>query len=201
MRLRVNMRETRALVAASYVLMAWLLNACETLPPASVVAPATNTSIATRFSLTGRLSIRSGERLDSVKLVWLKDRHEERLQFFTPFGSQVAEVSQVDGGIAILRQGREVITAESLGTLTESFLGVALDTGEIGKWVQGVGLDEGESRDLQLPDGSTWRVTAERMQIATALNRPGDIFRYAARLTAVKGNITIRLVVDEWHAL
>ncbi len=200
MRLRVNMRETRSLVAASYVLMAWLLNACETLPLASI-APVANTSIATRFSLTGRLSIRSGERLDSVKLVWLKDQHEERLQFFTPFGSQVAEVSQVDGGIAILRQGREVITAESLGTLTESFLGVALDTGEIGKWIQGVGLDDGESRDLRLRDGSTWRVTAERMQTATTLNRPGGIFRYAARLTAVKGDITIRLVVDEWQAL
>ena len=200
MQLRVNMRETRALVAASYVLAACLLNACETLPPASI-APAENTSIATRFTLTGRLSIRSGERLDSVKLVWLKDQREERLQFFTPFGSQVAEVSQVDGGTAILRQGREVITAESLGTLTESFLGVALDTDEIGKWVQGVGLDEGESRDLRLRDGSTWRVTAERMQTATALNRPGDIFRYAARLTAVKGDITIRLVVDEWQAL
>ena len=200
MQLRVNLCEMRALVAASYVLMACLLNACETLPPASI-APAANISIATNFSLTGRLSVRSGERIDSVKIIWLKDRHQERLQFFTPFGSQLAEASQVHGGIATLRQGREVITAESLATLTESFLGVALDTGEIGKWVQGAGLEDGEPRDLQLRDGSTWRVTAERMQTASVRNRPDDIFRYAARLTAVKGDITIRLVVDEWQAL
>ncbi|HEX9390570.1 MAG TPA: outer membrane lipoprotein LolB [Usitatibacteraceae bacterium] len=190
----------RALAAMSLVLMAWLLNACETLPPANTASIA-NASVTSRFLLSGRLSIRAGERLDSVKLVWRKDQHEERLQFFTPFGSQLAEVSQIDGGIATLRQGKDVLTAESLGILTESFLGIALDTGEIGQWVQGVGLNDGEPRELRLRDGSIWRVTAERMQSAAVPERPDTVFRYAARLTAVKGDITIRLVVDEWRAL
>ena len=200
MRLTQNFRESRSLVAAWYVLMAWLLGACETLPPA-VMFPTANVSIASYFSMTGRLSVRAGERLDSVKLVWLKDQRLQRLQFFTPFGSQVAEVLQADGGVATLRQGKEVVTAESLATLTESFLGVALDTAEIGQWIQGAGLVDGEPRDMLLRDGSSWRVTAERFQVATAPNRPREIFRYAARLTAVKGDITIRLVVDEWQTL
>lgn len=194
-----NLRESRSLVAAWCVLMAWFLGACETLPPA-VMVPAANVSIARYFSMTGRLSVRAGERLDSVKLVWLKDQRLQRLQFFTPFGSQVAEVLQADGDVATLRQGKEVVTAESLATLTESFLGVALDTAEIGQWIQGAGLVDGEHRDLLLRDGNSWRVTAERFQVATAPNRPREIFRYAARLTAVKGDITIRLVVDEWQA-
>lgn len=200
MRLTQNLSESRSLVAAWCVLMAWLLGACETLPPAVMVSTA-NVSIASYFSMTGRLSVRAGERLDSVKLVWLKDQRLQRLQFFTPFGSQMAEVLQADGGVATLRQGKEVVTADSLATLTESFLGFALDTAEIEQWIQGAGLVDGEPRDMLLRDGNIWRVTAERFQVATASNRPRETFRYAARLTAVKGDITIRLVVDEWQTL
>ena len=200
MQVRANVCGARVLAVAVCLLTAWLLSACETLPRATI-SPSANVSIANSFSLSGRLSVRSGERLDSVKLVWLKSQREVRLQFFTPFGLQLAEVSQESGGIATLRQGKDVINAESLGTLTESFLGIALDINEIGQWVQGVGLNDGEARNLRLLDGSAWWVTAERMQTATTPDRPGELFRHAAKLTAVKGDITIRLVVDAWQPL
>ncbi len=177
-----------------------LLAACETLPVANV-APNANVVIARHFSLAARLSVRTGERMDSAKLVWVKDRHDERLQFFTPFGSQLAEVWQAEGGRAFLKQGKELVAAESLAVLTESLLGVGLDTDEIGQWIQGVGLEDGIAREMRIHDGSTWRVTAERMQGAPAAERPGITHRYAARLTAINAGTTIRLVIDEWRAL
>ncbi len=182
------------------LIMAQLLSACESLPATNTGA-FVNATVAPNFSLTGRLSVRNGERLDSVKLVWQKSADEERLKFFTPFGSQLAEVWQLAGAKAILQQGRDLVAAESLGVLTESVLGISLDTAEIGHWIQGVGLEDGVPREMQMRDGSTWQVTAERMQIAPAPDKSGSVNRYAARLTAVNGATTIRLVVDEWRAL
>jgi outer membrane biogenesis lipoprotein LolB len=198
MRAQVERDGTAPFAVLGLLLVAFFSSGCETLPPASV-PPSSKVSIAASFSLDGRLSVRVGERLDSVKLLWLKGADSEKLQFFTPFGSQLAELSQDEGGPAILLRGKEVTQAASVRALTESFIGIALDTNEIGRWAQGVGLDDGVPRDFQLDDGSHWQVTAERMQTATTAERPGEVFRHAAKIKAVKGDIIIRLVIDEWR--
>ena len=183
--------------------------ACSSLPP-SQPAVGRTTSEAQFFTLTGRLSIRQNDRLDSVKLVWSKDSREERLKFFTPFGSQLAELVKItpENGRAevTLNNGNQLTHAASIDELTESVLGVALEVDQIARWIQGAGLIEDLPQDIRLRDGSVWRVTAERFQNAQ------DIYRYAARISAVKGahtavgaqfvagDISLRLVVDEWSA-
>lgn len=186
-----------------------MLAACSSLPPPQLSVGRV-TSEAQFFTLTGRLSIRQNDRLDSVKIVWSKDAREERLKFFTPFGSQLAEVVKItlDGGRAevTLNNGNQVTRAASIDELTESVLGVTLEVDQIARWVQGMGLTEDLPQDIRLRDGSVWQVTAERFQNAQ------DIYRYAARISAVKGthsavdahfvagDISLRLVVDEWRA-
>ena len=186
-----------------------MLGACSSLPP-SQSAVGRVTSEAQFFTLTGRLSIRQNDRLDSVKIVWSKDAREERLKFFTPFGSQLAELVKItpDGGRAeiTLNNGNQITRAVSIDELTESVLGVALEVDQIARWIQGTGLTEDLPQDIRLRDGSVWQVTAERFQNAQ------DIYRYAARISAVKGahtavgaqfvagDISLRLVVDEWSA-
>lgn len=186
-----------------------MLGACSSLPP-SQSAVGRVTSEAQFFTLTGRLSIRQNDRLDSVKIVWSKDAREERLKFFTPFGSQLAELVKItpDGGRAeiTLNNGNQITRAVSIDELTESVLGVALEVDQIARWIQGTGLTEDLPQDIRLRDGSVWQVTAERFQNAQ------DIYRYAARISAVKGahtavgaqfvagDISLRLVVDEWRA-
>lgn len=186
-----------------------ILAACSSLPPPQL-SVGRITSEAQFFTLTGRLSIRQNDRLDAVKIVWSKDAREERLKFFTPFGSQLAEVVKItlDGGRAevTLNNGNQVTRAASIDELTESVLGVTLEVDQIARWVQGMGLTEDLPQDIRLRDGSVWQVTAERFQNAQ------DIYRYAARISAVKGahsavgthfvagDISLRLVVDEWRA-
>ena len=199
-----------AVIKVGAVLLAVLmLGACSSLPP-SQSAVGRVTSEAQFFTLTGRLSIRQNDRLDSVKIVWSKDAREERLKFFTPFGSQLAELVKItpDGGRAeiTLNNGNQITRAVSIDELTESVLGVALEVDQIARWIQGTGLTEDLPQDIRLRDGSVWQVTAERFQNAQ------DIYRYAARISAVKGAytaagahfvagyISLRLVVDEWRA-
>ena len=190
--------------AVLFVLFA--LSACTSFPPSPSLPPLANAIAlpkakeAPYFALSGRLSIRQNDRLDSVKIVWTKDPHEERLKFFSPFGSQLAELTKTirdDGGFeVVLNNGSQITRADSIDALTESVLGVALEVDQIARWVQGIDLAENQVQDIRLHDGSVWQVTAERFQYLQ------NLYRYATRISAVKsgGDISLKLVVDEWRA-
>ncbi len=76
--------------------------------------------------------------------------------------------------------------------LTSVLFGVAIDTDDIARWLQLAELSEGDARPVTLKDGSVWRVTAERAKTVGA-------YRIFERLTAVNGDTTVRLIVDEWQ--
>jgi len=164
------------------------------MDPAPVMsAQAANSSPAKFFTMRGRISVRVGENIESGQIRWSKLPDEERLELFTPFGSQVAELVKVTNGRVTLRRDLETISAESFGELTLSLLGVPLDMDSIAAWTQGVGLKENESIEQQFGNGDKWQVTVERMQIR-------GVHRFASRLSAVSGDTIVRLVIDEWQA-
>ena len=174
------------------------LSACTTLMPLPPLATVV-TEEARYFAMIGRLSIRRQDRFDSVKMVWTRAEREERLQFFTPFGSQVAEIVKeirADKSVQVtLNNGSQITRAATMDELTEAALGVALEVDQIARWVQGIGVVDNVSQDIQLRDGTLWHVTAERFQDALP-------HRYASRIAAVKdgGDVSLKLVVDEWAA-
>jgi outer membrane biogenesis lipoprotein LolB len=61
------------------------------------------------------------------------------------------------------------------------------------EWAQGFGLRENESTEVTLANGDLWHVTAERYQAS------GD-YRFASRVNAIRGDIVVRMVIDEWTA-
>ena len=174
------------------------LSACTTLMPLPPLATVV-TEEARYFAMIGRLSIRRQDRFDSVKMVWTRSEREERLQFFTPFGSQVAEIVKeirADKSVQVtLNNGSQITRAATMDELTEAALGVALEVDQIARWVQGIGVVDNVSQDIQLRDGTLWHVTAERFQDALP-------HRHASRIAAVKdgGDVSLKLVVDEWAA-
>jgi outer membrane biogenesis lipoprotein LolB len=176
------------------VAVALLLSACATLSSAPDQSPAAvePAQIARQYWLSGRLSVRVNDRLEIAKIVWERNAGGEHLQFFTPFGGQVADVVRAANGRVTLKQGEETREAESMGALTASLFGAALDTDEISRWIQMTGLADGAARDIALKDGTIWSVTAERPKLIGA-------YRIFERLSAIKGDTTVRLVIDEWQ--
>lgn len=176
------------------LLLALFLGACASIP--SGQAPAIQTDApsetARQYWLSGRLSVRVNDRLEIAKVIWERGANGERLQFFTPFGGQVADVVRAMDGRVTLKQGDETREAESIGALTASLFGAALDTDEISRWIQMTGIVEGAARDVSLKDGTIWSVTAERPKTI-------GTYRIFERLNAVKGDTTVRLVIDEWQ--
>ncbi len=184
-----------------------VLSACSTmnsLPPttspipdvARVTATVTTPKVAKHFSMTGRISVRVDDRLDSAKIIWERTQDGERLKFFSPFGSQLAEVASDKDGVTTMTQGNVTVAADSIAQLTKSLLGVSLVTDEIARWVQGDGLTENKSFDFASADGTVWSVTAEKFERASAVSN----YRFVSRLNATKGGTRVRLVVDEWKA-
>ncbi len=169
-----------------------LLAGCASAPPATPIVRSQKPP-AEQFSLVARLSVRVDNRLDVVRLRWTRERGEERIGFFSPFGSQVAELTQPAAGPATLQRGRERQTAASINELTESLLGVSLDIDQAALWIQAVGLNVDEPRDLPARDGSLWRVTLEGIAQENG-------YDHATRLSAVKDGIMVKMVIEEWQA-
>ena len=174
------------------------LGACTTLPVTRDVQLATPDGkkiVAQTFSLNGRISVRVNDKFDSGQIRWSRSVDEERIGLYSPLGSQVAELL-IDKrtNIVTLRQGTETTTAASVSELTQSMLGAPLDLDRLNEWVQGVGLIENQATDVTLANGEKWRVTAERFNVAGA---DGN-YRFASRVTATRGDMVVRLVIDEW---
>ena len=176
------------------LILAGLQAGCATIRSVPVgLAPPPNALPAKFFTLVGRISVRVGDKIESGQIRWTKMPNEERVQVFTPFGSQVAELDKSATGRATLRRGQETIVADSVGELTWSLLGVPLDMEAIGTWTQGIGLKENEAIEQRFGNGDVWLVTVERM-------RANGVYHFASRLSAVKGDTAVRLVIDEWQA-
>ena len=148
--------------------------------------------LADQFSLTGRISVRVGDKIDSGQIRWQRSVRGERIGLYSPLGSQVAElVRDKVADTVTLRQGKETLAAASIVDLTQSLLGVPLDLDRLAAWVQGRGLLENESVDVAFANGDHWLVTAERFQVVGK-------HQFASRVIATSKDIVVRLVVDEW---
>ncbi len=150
--------------------------------------------MAAHFELKGRISVRVNDRIDSGQLRWLRGAAEERMDLYSPLGSQLAEVVQRKGEGARMRRDGEVSEAASIDELASKLLGVSLGTQRVASWVQGVGLADGRTVEQTLANGERWMVTAERFQAVAP-------YRFVGRLSAVRGDVTVRLVIDEWQPL
>jgi outer membrane lipoprotein LolB len=178
----------RFAVGCVLICMTALLGCGTTLPSAKASAEP-----ADWFDLEGRISVRVEDRRDAGQLRWSRTADEERIGLFTPFGTQVAELSRGPDGQVTLRKGDEVARAESMAALSREILGVPLDIDRLARWAQGSGLKTDEATRITLSDGSVWEVTVE------GLHAVGK-HTIASRLTATKGDTVVKLIIDQWRA-
>jgi outer membrane biogenesis lipoprotein LolB len=169
--------------AAAFI-AALALAACATAPAPQPLPQLSAIPVA--FEVNGRLAVRQGDRSDIAKLRWTRRPGTDVWAIASPLGNEVARVESDARGATLIRGGaapRE--HAQSFQALTERVLGVALDPNLMAQWLHGVA-----------PSGAPgdWNVTLEETQAAGAI----DIAR---RLTARRGDVVVRLVVDEYRVL
>jgi outer membrane lipoprotein LolB len=163
--------------------LALLLSACATLsPPAPMPQLA---AVPAAFELSGRLAVRQGDRSEIAKLRWTHRPRGDLWVIASPLGNEVARIESDEAGARLTQAGGAPRAAPSFAALTQALLGVALEPAWLAAWVHG-GEGGGAPAD--------WKLTVEERQ-------PAGAIEIARRVSAIRGDVVVRLVVDEYRAL
>ena len=103
----------------------------------------------------------------------------------SPFGNEVARIESGPRGATLTQAGAAPEAAASFPALTERLLGVSLDPALLAGWLHG-----------QASAGAPgeWKVSIDETR------RAGDV-DLARRITASRGDVVVKLVVDEYKVL
>lgn len=137
------------------------------------------------FEVSGRLALRQGDRSDIAKLRWTRHRDSDVWVISSPLGNEVARLESGAGGTTLTRAGSASESAASFAALTERLLGVALDPDAMAGWLHG-------NTPASAP--GEWKVSIDETQRAGRVD-------LARRLTAIRGEVVVKLVIDEYRAL
>ena len=168
---------------AAALALAGLLASCALAPPERRELPALQ-GVPASFEMSGRLALRQGDRSEIARLRWTHRPSSDLWVIASPLGNEVARIESGPRGARLERGGAEPEEAASFAELSERMLGIALDPALLVGWLHNAGPRE----------SGDWRVTVEESQRAGSV----DIAR---RLSAVRGEVTVRLAVDEYRAL
>ena len=163
-------------------LAAILLGACALTPEPSAL-PALE-RVPAAFEMSGRLAVRQGERSEIARLRWTHAPASDIWVFASPLGNEVARIESSTGGATLMRAGGERQAAASFSALTERILGVALDPETLAGWLHGG----------PVTGAAGWSVTLDEKQ------RAGSV-ELARRLSAIRGDVVVRLVVDDYRVV
>lgn len=135
--------------------------------------------------MSGRLAVRQGGRSDIARLRWTRERASDLWVIASPLGNEVARLESNGAGATLSRAGAGPETADNFQSLTERLLGVSLDPRDMAAWLHGT-----------TPDAAPgdWKVTIDETQ------RAGNV-ALAKRLTASRGEVVVKFVVDEYRVL
>lgn len=175
------MRALRGLAPA-----ALLLAACATVPPEALPPGG--------FSLVGRVAIRYGDEAASGRITWRHGHADDDLVISTPLGQGLAEITRRDGLYTLVTSRGERYSAADPERLTQQVLGFALPLGGLPDWVQGrpqPGVEAATRYDAGR--------LAELRQNGWLIDYSGGDERPPKRVRLTRGDIDIRLVIDEWQ--
>jgi outer membrane biogenesis lipoprotein LolB len=168
---------------AAFLLLLFLLGACASVP-APQPLPQLD-SVPAAFEMSGRLAIRQGDRSEIARLRWTHARGSDVWIIASPLGNEVARIESTAGGARLAQAGGATEEAPSFQALTQRLLGVPLDPSLLAAWLHG-------QPPADAP--ADWKFSMDESQQAGAVT-------LAKRLTAKRGDVVVRLVVDSYRPL
>jgi outer membrane biogenesis lipoprotein LolB len=167
---------------AATLALAALATACAVAPERTPL-PAL-AGIPSAFEMSGRLALRQGDRSDIARLRWTHTASADRWVFASPLGNEVARIESGPRGATLARAGGEPEEAADFAQLTQKLLGIALDPATLVRWLHGSAPAAGAGLSVAIEESQ----------------RAGSV-DVARRLSARRGDVTVRLVVDEYREI
>lgn len=163
-----------------------LLASCAAVPP-EALPPGS-------FSLAGRVAVRYGDEAASGRLTWRHSDAADELLISTPLGQGVAEITRREGVYTLVAANGERYSADDPERLTQQVLGYALPLGGLSDWVQGR-----PERGVEAATRYDGDRLAELRQRGWLIDYSGGDERPPKRVRLTRGDLDIRLVIDEWQ--
>ncbi len=151
---------------------------------------------AETFSLVGRVAVRYGAEAASGRVTWRHGDATDDLLIASPLGQGIAEITRRDGVYTLVTARDERFTAADPERLTEQALGWTLPLRGLPDWVQGR-PQPGFDAEPRYEGGRL----AELRQLGWTIEYSGydASGRLPTRLRLRRGDLDIRLAIDEWQ--
>jgi outer membrane lipoprotein LolB len=138
------------------------------------------------FQIAGRLAIRQGPRRDHLRFDWSHSAQTDSLLLTTPLGQGVAEIQRDNQGASLLLADGKRYNAPDWRSLVLQVMETPLPLEILPEWLRG-GRPERQGNI----DG--WHI---RITDATLL--PSHQRRLPRVIEAVRDDVELRLIVDDW---
>jgi outer membrane lipoprotein LolB len=180
------------------LLFALMLAGCAALPPATPQAPQAAVELDS-WAFNGRVSLTRGETGWHAGLSWREQAGAYRLRVAGPLGQGAFELSGDAAGVMLVDADGRVYTARNADALLLHVTGWVLPVSEMHYWVRGLAATDVAAEEQRDAAGlmtrlqqSGWEIMFDRYDSVAGLSLPG-------RLRLERGDIAVRLVIDEWQ--
>lgn len=182
------------------VLSCLLLGACASTGGLDSARPAANVplrTVASDFSLSGRISVTDGKENASGLIDWTHRSKHDQLAFSSPLGQLLARLEAGPEG-AVLRTAKgETYQAASAEALLPQLFGIELPLARLPGWLQAAPASDASIRERD-PQGRPtvvidqgWRIEYPAYQHEGPDALPGTL-RFS------RGDTQLRLAIDHW---
>ena len=210
----------RATLCSTLVCLAILMTGCASLLPAGGPGMPAGSSpeAGTRpyretIEIGGRLSVRyqqngSDQALDG-KFIWAQAPGRTLITLLSPFGQTLATIDVTPTGSTLLQSGKPPRQEVDVDALAAAALGWPLPVSGLREWLQGFATDAqgarriaradatGDAAYLKTADGWLLHYPTWEAAPTPAETHPKRID--LQRMTSQAGNVSLRIVIDQWQ--
>jgi outer membrane lipoprotein LolB len=215
---KVTMLRIRWHVIAALVLPLVLTGCASLAPSADTTQPPPSTSAIRTYrdsiDLAGRLSVRYQQngKEESVhgNFTWAQADDLTHIVLLSPLGQTLATIEVARGTATLTQAGQAPRVADNVDALAADALGWPLPISGLRTWLQGFAFDASGrpvtatpettgGAAIMTPDG--WRIDYANWDAADVPQAPTRPKRIdLERTTAQAGNVSLRIVIDNWQA-
>jgi outer membrane lipoprotein LolB len=153
------------------------------------------------LDLSGRISLRQGNRSDSGALRWHHAMPNHNITILAPLGQTVANIVQDADRVTLTTADKAQYTAADADHLMQKVLGWSLPLNGLQYWVLGRAVPGNGVQVRKGPDDRIQHMVQDDWQIAYSNYQQVGTAQFPGRIFMQRGDVEIRVVIDSWKVL
>ena len=182
-------------------LLSLLMAACAVVPVGGPIEKAIRPDLTqvTGYAFSGRISVKQADQGHYGNIRWLKRGAENDITLLSPLGQIVAQIRSQPNAVTLTLDNKREYRAEDGESLTQQVLGYTVPVSGLPFWLLGYATPDSDAETTSRPDGlfdtikqQGWRIQYQEYMTVDGVQLP-------RRVVLDRGNLEIRLVIDQWN--